>query len=179
MIVIPNGSHKSFRKLPSWHNLLPQGLSIISMVGKGIFCTRHPLLGQIMPPKPSASLRPPYYQVMCCLLNTKLLVWSSCLVSLFLAHPYHLFGVKAEWKKVYYWGWACVLLMRPLARRLACLFSSLGIWTNLVWCLPTLFLTCSRYFFIHSPLHSYSPFTWLVTTESRNKQPYLWPLLLW
>ena len=51
-----------------------------------------------------------------------------------------------------------------LVRRSAFSFSSLRIWTNLAYSLPTCLLTCSRYFFIFSPLNSKSSFTWLVTT---------------
>ena len=51
-----------------------------------------------------------------------------------------------------------------LARRPACSFSPLGIWIILACRSSIFFLTYSRYFFIISPLHSESPFTWFVTT---------------
>ena len=51
-----------------------------------------------------------------------------------------------------------------LVRRLAFSFSSLGTWMNLAYSSPTRLLSCSRYFFVFSPLHLKLPFTWLVTT---------------
>ena len=65
-----------------------------------------------MSPRPLVLLRPPCYQVACCLLSTTLLVWSSCFLSLFPTHRRHLSRVKAEQKKVPYWRRKCVLLMR-------------------------------------------------------------------
>ena len=51
-----------------------------------------------------------------------------------------------------------------LSRRSVRSFSSLGIWMNLTSRLSIRFFTSSRYFFILSLLHSYSPLIWLVIT---------------
>ena len=82
------------------------------MVGRILFYTRRLFSGGTMPFGPLTSLRPLYCRVMCRLSNTKLSVWSSCLSSLFPAHPHHLLRAKAEQKKVPYWRRACVLLKR-------------------------------------------------------------------
>ena len=57
-----------------------------------------------MPPEPLAFLRPSYHSVVFHLLNKTLMVWSSCFLSLFLAHQRRLSKVRVEQKKVPYWG---------------------------------------------------------------------------
>ena len=154
MIVTLNGSRRSLCVLLSWHNPLPQSLSILGMGERSLFCTRHPLSGRIMPPEPAASLWLPYRQVVCCLLSKKLLVWSSCFPSLFPCTPMASIKDESWTKESTLLGMNMCFVDVALARQSACLFSSLEIWTNLAWRSPTYFLICFRYFFILSRLHS-------------------------
>ena len=179
MTIIPNSSHRFLRELPSWHNLLSRWLGISGMVGRTLSYTRCLLLGWTMPPGLSTFLWPLYCRLVCCLSNTKLLVWSSYLSNLSPTQSCHLSRVKVEQKKVPYWRWACVLLMRPWQDGL--LTRSLPLGFKQTWpkgrSLPTFLLALGTSSSVHLYTRSHrSPN--LLLLESRNKQSHLWPLLL-
>lgn len=180
-IVALNCSCRFFHGLLSWHSLLPLGLSILG--------TRRGGGGE------TSFVQDVLYQDKLCFLNLQLscgllIVW-KCVVfqirnywcSPVASRVYFLQvnGNYQRWrlnKRKYFIGDEHVFCDAALARQSACLFSSLGIWTNLTCSSPTRFRTCSRYFFIilFSIRSHHSPNSWPL--ESRNIWLYLWPLWL-
>ena len=129
--------------------------------------------------EPSASLWPPYCRVVHRLLSKKLWVWSSCFLSLFLTHRHHLSRVKAERKKVPYWGWACILLMRLWQDGRLFHFPVLGFETTLLKGRSLIFsLALGTFSFVHPYTHSHCSLdSW--PPKNCNRQPHPLPLLLW
>ena len=132
-----------------------------------------------MLPGSSAFLRPPYHQVVCRLSNKKLSVWSNFFLSLFPALQRHLSKVRAEQKKVPYWGWSCVLLMRfsqdgwP-TRSFSWRFEQT--WSETRPSVSLLTLGISSFFPLCICSHR-SPGLW--PFKNRSIQPHSWPLRLW
>ena len=172
--VTRNGSCKFPNGLLSWHSLLPRGLSTLGTGRRSLLCTRHPLSGRNVQPRPSIFLQPPYRQVMCHPLNKKLSVWSTCSLSLFPALRRHLSRVRVEQKKVPYWGCACVLLMRLWQDGRLTHFLPWGFEQTWPETRPPVSLLASGVssFFPLSIRSHYSPDSW--PPENRSTQPHLY-----
>ena len=154
MTATLRGSRLSLYGLLSWHSLPLRGLSTLGTGRRSLFCTRHPFMKMnravwtfnfLVAPLPSSNA--PFFKLE-----------TNGVVQLF-SEPtsYTSMGsINGEhWvKKSTLLGMTMCSVDTALARQLAYSFSPLGIWKILACRSSTFLFTCSRYFFILSPLQS-------------------------